>query len=102
MPKQSQREAPKKRKFSNYMFALFCVALLGIFAWLIVVQASRYNELYAQNSRIEADLEHERAVHASLLYRRANLDSDAYIEALARELLGWVRPNELVFRKVTN
>ena len=101
---QPNKQQPKKkrRRMSNFLFLMFCLLILGGFSGFIVHQASRYNGYRAEHERIEAELANQRAIYADLRQQMDNFDSDAYIEALARDLLGWARPNELVLRKWTD
>ena len=93
------KEKPMSRLFLNLVCALFCVLVLGAFARLMFIQADRYNSLRADYARVYNDLERARAREAYLHYQIAHFDSDAYIIMRARERHGWVRPNELVFRR---
>ena len=86
----------------NIAFILFCVMIMVVFTALIVMQASSYNSLRAEHSRMTLELERAQAVYRDLRYRKAHFDTDAYIEELARNWLGWVRPDEIVFRKITD
>ena len=81
------------------MFILFCLLVLGAFSRLIIIQAESYNSLRTEQARLENELDQAQAREAYLNYQIAHFDSDAYIEARARERFGWVRPNELVFRR---
>ena len=89
----------KKRRISSFLFIVFCLLILAAFSALITGQASHYNSLRADNNRYEAELARQLAIYEDLRYQMAHLDSDAYIERLARERLGWVRPNEIIFRR---
>ena len=95
----AEKSAPKKRKFSNLMFILFCLLILAAFSALISGQASYYNSLRGDFARYDAELARQRGIYEDLRYQMAHLDSDAYIERLARQRLGWVRPNEIIFRR---
>ena len=96
-----RRKEKPKRRMSNFLFMLVCLLILGGFVALITRQAASYNELRAEHIRIETELERAQATYNALRYQMAHFDSDAYIERLARDRLGWVRPNELVFRQRT-
>ena len=73
-----------------------------MFTVLIITQATRYNELRSELDRINAQIEAERAMEADLEMRLLFLDSDAIIERLARERLGMVRQNEIVFLNIAD
>jgi len=97
--KKPIKQPDKKRKLGTFIFVAFCLLVLVAFSALISRQASIYNDLRVVNNRYEAELARQLVIYEDLNYQLAHLDSDAYIERLARERLGWVRPNELVFRR---
>jgi len=96
---QKAQEKKKKSKISTFFYVLVCAVIIGAFARLIIFQADNYNEQRAQHEAILADLARARTEYYALRYQIANIDSDAYIERLARDRLGWARPNEIVFRQ---
>jgi len=89
----------KKSKAATFFYVLMCVAIIGAFMRFISLQADSYNSLRAQHEVILEDLDRARAEYYALSYQIAHFDSDTYIERLARERLGWVRPTEIVFRQ---
>jgi len=94
-------EKPKiKNKISLTLYVIFWALILIMFSGLIVTQAGQYNELRATLDRINEDVAREQAIYNDLNHQLQFFDSDAYIEALARERLGMIRPNEIVFRNV--
>jgi len=105
MKKEHKRNEPikkpvVKKKFSLFLFMIFWALILVMFSGLIVVQASRYNEIRADLERINADIAHEQRIYNELTNQLHFFDSDAYIEMLARERFGMIRPNEIVFRNI--
>ena len=95
------KKARKKMSGIRKLMFLFLYLLIIVgSAALISGQTNRYNALRAINDGFQADLAREQAIHTDLLYQRAHFDSDAYIEQLARDRLGWVRPNEVMLRVV--
>ena len=90
--------ARKKRipKF-NIFFCFGMLILIFIFAFAMYVQASEYFEMKEQME--QSYKEQARAVEKNqealneIIYH----DSDAYVEKVAREKLGLVKPNEIVF-----
>jgi len=75
---------------------------MGMFAGLIAMQLSRYEEYRRELDRLTAELEQEQQVAVDLRYRQAFYDSDAYIELLAREMLGFVRQDEIIFQNIAD
>ena len=103
-PEQEQPRKVTKRRRPLILAAylLFWVVMLVMFSGLIISQAGRYNELRADLEHINSQIATARA-EAEYLYLQAILfDSDAYIEQLARERLGLVRPNEIIFRNIAD
>ena len=97
-PEKPEKPVKKKRSVSNFLFMMFCLVIIGAFSILIARQISNYNGLRAEYNAIQAELARELSIYNDLQYQMAYFDSDAYIMQLARERLGWVRPNEIVFR----
>lgn len=99
--RRKQKAKPKvKNKISLTLYVVFWALILIMFSGLIVTQAGQYNDLRATLDRINEDVAAERAIYNDLTNQLQFFDSDAYIEALARERLGMIRPNEIVFRNV--
>ena len=95
------KEIKKKSKLGLLGFMVVCLVIVGAFSFFLINQAERYNALRAENDRIQAEISRVRASYNALSYRIAHFDSDAYIERLARDRFGWARPNEIVFRQLT-
>ena len=64
------------------------------------MQMSRFEGYQQQLNRLQADLAREVQAGEDLRYRQAFYASDAYIERLARERLGFVRRDEIVFQNI--
>ena len=74
--------------------------LVSMFGGLILIQMSRYNGYRAELVRLDNEIMAEQRRHAELLAEIAWFESDAYIEKLARDLLGYVKYDEIVFINV--
>jgi cell division protein FtsB len=92
----------KKKKAKTLMFMAFCLCITAVFAGAIISQASGYNHYRRELNQAMADLETEKQIHYDLLEQMAFYESDAYIERLAREQLGYVRPDEIVFVNIAD
>ena len=71
--------------------------LILVFSFAMYIQASEYFELRDQLKQVYAEqdkavIKNQKAVHEMLYH-----DSDEFMEKIARERLGWVKPNEIVF-----
>ncbi|MBR6401029.1 MAG: septum formation initiator family protein [Firmicutes bacterium] len=86
----------KKERF-NFLACVFVVAILLVFGFALYVQADTY---FAVKQQLEQSVKEQRravAKNIDLVHDIEYQDSDAYIEKIAREHLGMVRPNEIVF-----
>lgn len=54
--------------------------------------------LKAEGARLEAQLDEEKNKGIELEYQQEYFTSDVYIEKVAREQLGYVMPDEVVFK----
>jgi cell division protein FtsB len=71
-----------------------------MFSGLIIMQLSRLDGYNQQLDRLQAELRAEQQTGADYRYRRAFYGSDAHIEHLARERLGLVRRDEIIFQNI--
>ena len=78
-------------------FAVLCISLLASFISGQVQVAQKQREL----REVTAKLDEQLAVNAELEQLMESGDEDAYVERIAREQLGYVRPNEKVFIDIT-
>jgi len=99
---KKEQEKRKTNKFLTFLYLLMCVGIAAIFLRFISIQAESYSSLSAQHEAILEDYARARAEYYALNYQIAHFDSDAYVERLARDRLGWVRPTEIIFRQRTN
>ena len=92
----------RKRPVYTFFFVSLWAVIVVMFAVLIITQAGRYNELRAELDRVNALVDMERATLEDLEMQLLFFDSDAHVERLARERLGMVRQNELIFINIAN
>ena len=99
---EEKRERIKKREspIVNVLYITFWAVIIIMFTALLFFQMESYNEKQAELARVTANLEREKAEYEQLQYQLSLFDSDAYIEQLARDRLGMVRQNEIVFRNI--
>jgi len=91
-----------KKPRANYtiFYVIFWLILVGMCFALVVGQAGRYNDVRTDLSDVEAEIDRATARNEYLQHQIEFFDVDAYVENLARERLGMVRPNELIFRNI--
>jgi len=90
----------RKRKPRMIFYVPFWILIVGMFIGLMAIQFSRYEDYRLQLDRLSAELNAEEQVAADLRQQQAFYGSDAHIERLARELLNYVRHDEIIFRNI--
>jgi cell division protein FtsL len=86
----------KKKKKSKLGF----VVLLLFSIYFVYVFAEQQHMLYVKNiemRNVEAKVKEEQATNDKLIKQKDMISSDEYIEKIAREKLGMVKPGEKVF-----
>ena len=95
------RQGKRARKRIRMLFYIpFWILIISMFGGLIILQLSSYMAYRQELDGLLAMLEEEQQVAVDLRHRQAFYESDAYIEMLARERLGFVRQDEIVFRNI--
>ena len=89
-----------RRKPRLYLYIPFWLLIIGMFAGLSIMQLNRYNGYRSELDRLTLELNREEQIAADLRYQQAFYESDAYVERLAREMLGFVRQDEIIFRNI--
>jgi len=94
----------RKRRFKArmYLYIPFWLLIVGMFTGLIAMQIGRYEDYRRELNRLTIELEEEKQIAIDLRYQQAFYESDAYIERLAREMLGFVRQDEIIFRNIVD
>ena len=90
----------RRKRRIGIAYIIFWVLVLFMLAGFIISQAGTYNELRLELIHRQMEEAFEREVLHNLEIQLRFFDSDVYIEQLARERLGMIRPNEIVFRNV--
>ena len=99
---KGEKKERRKKPLAKWMliFALFWLVIIGVSFAVVSNQARQYNQLRAEALRVQANVDNQKAINEALYDQVAFFDSDAYIEARARERLGMVRPTEIVIRNI--
>jgi len=99
-PKKKRKAKWRKRFKIRYRFFAFWVLIFITLIAFVIGQAGRYSDLLREYEDIQDAIAEVRAEAEQLDLQLTFFDSDAYIEQLARERLGMIRPNEIVFRNI--
>lgn len=94
----TQRRKQKKQQKS---YGLFLKGFLFVFVVAVSVgiakQAVYYKEIQQEQEMVLAQIEEEKEKQAGFENRKEYYHSDAYIEQAAREQLGMIKPNEILY-----
>ncbi len=84
----------RQRKYRIKWFRLTIVGLVVYFIYLCVGQQAQLNAIKRETENANVQLEQLQETNAQLTEERALLSDPAYVEKLAREELGLVKPGE--------
>lgn len=77
------------------MVVFFAVSIY--FGYSLITQQQLIYQQQTQRKDLQTQLSHLQAANESLERQIENTATDGYIEGVAREKLGWVKPGEILF-----
>lgn len=86
-----------KEKTKSRLKTFIAIAFIVYFLYAIISQQPRLDDLSAQLNKLQKEMEEEEIIKKELEYHLSIIDTDEYIEYVARERLGYVKANDLVF-----
>lgn len=89
--------AEGRRRFRLKWFRLILMGIFIYCGYLMIGQHTQLNAICRETDSTEARLEEANKNKAALLAERTKLNDRSYIEKLAREDLGLVKPGEAPF-----
>ncbi len=93
MAKGQNEPKQGKRKLSR---VLWTIAILYV-GYVLVQQQIRLHDLRVEEKEVTAEIEQAQAENKELTHVMDIMDTDEYIEKVARQKLGFVKPDEQVF-----
>lgn len=84
----------KNQSFLKTLIPLFLIFLLIIFTYQIINNYRQINQLENNIERVESDIDETKDMKLQLERELSLVDNPDYIERLAREKLGLVKPGE--------
>lgn len=85
----------KKKKIRPVMIVLFAFSIY--FVYTFIEQQVQINKYDSEIEMYTADIENKRELVNYYNNQKGNIKSDEYIENVARESLGYVKPYEKIF-----
>lgn len=87
----------KKFNLRGKLFFLFWAVIITFFMSLIVINSVQLHEIETAKAGIQVEIDEYKSKIAELERNRSYYDSDAYVEKVAREQLGLVKPDEILY-----
>lgn len=87
----------KSRKYRVKWFKIFLVVMGGYFIYLTIGQQSQLASIRRETQATNTQLQHLQQTNAALNEERKALHDPKYIEKVAREELGLVKPGEIPY-----
>lgn len=87
----------KKFRLRGKLFFIFWTVCLVFFACLIVSNSVQLHEIELNKAGLLAEIDYYKAKIVEAERSKSYYDSDAYIEKVAREQLGLVKPDEVLY-----
>ena len=94
---EKKKRIRKSRKASSLFVRLFLLVFVCTVSVGIGKQAIRYQEVKEEMAVVTAEIEAEQEKQLNFETRKEYYTSDSYIEQVAREQLGMVKPNEIIY-----
>ncbi len=87
----------KKKKIRHKLYPILLICMGSAFVFLNYIQYKNYRKLNNQANQILNDIQKENDKQKKLQSQIKSYDSDEYIEKTAREKLGFIKSNEIIF-----
>ncbi len=94
---EQKKKTKKSRKPSSLFLRVFLLVFVVTVSVGIGTQFIHYQELQEELAVVTAEIEKEQKRQLEFETRREYYTSDSYIEQVAREQLGMVKPNEILY-----
>ena len=94
---EKRKRIRKSRKASSLFVRLFLLVFVCAVFVGVGKQAVRYQELKEEMAVVTAEIEAEQEKQLNFETRKEYYTSDSYIEQVAREQLGMIKPNEIIY-----
>lgn len=97
MSRNKRIKVKKKKSFASIIVMTFMVFFLTVISINLFVQLDTYSKLKEQEAIIQKQIDEETLKGVQLASQEEYRNSDAYIEKVAREQLGLIKSNEILF-----
>lgn len=87
----------KKNNNNKWLSKLILLAVIGYVGYTLITQQMTFNKYDKEYAYYENKYFQEQDRNTNLQNEKENINSDEYIEKVAREKLGLVMPNETIY-----
>lgn len=94
----TKAKTTRKKSSGSLVRKVFLTFFITAIMVGLVTQSKRYNEVVNQIAVVDEQLSAEREKNVRLKEQQEYYKSDEYIEKMAREHLGYVKSDEIVFK----
>ena len=94
---EKRKRIRKSRKASSLFVRMFLLVFVCAVFVGVGKQAVRYQEVKEEMAVVTAEIEAEQEKQLNFETRKEYYTSDSYIEQVAREQLGMIKPNEIIY-----
>jgi len=86
-----------KQKFRKHLLRVISMTFIAYVVYILLIQQPLIDNLLLEKAAAEHAVAEQEQLTEELNYLISIADTDEYIEKIARERLGYVKPNDLVF-----
>lgn len=86
-----------KQKFRKHLLRVISMTFIAYVIYILLVQQPLIDNLLLEKAVAEQAVAEQELLTEELNHLISIADTDEYIEKMARERLGYVKPNDLVF-----
>lgn len=97
MKKNKVENSNKKKRIKIKMIHIVMLLFSFYFVYTLVEQQIQINKYDSQIEMYTADIENKKELAKYYDKQKGNIQTDEYIETVARESLGYVKPYEKIF-----
>lgn len=95
----SKKDSRKKRSLDRVLIMFFMVIFCGVVTINLSKQVYEYSKIKEEQSEVLAEIKKANEKKQEYENNKTYYNSEAYIEKVAREQLGMVKPNEVLYIK---
>ena len=93
-----KKQKKSKKSLTSFVIKTFMILFFTVITINLFIQLNNLNQLKAQAANIVNEIEQKKEENIKLKDDKEYYNSDSYIEKIAREQLGLIKSDEMVFR----